>query len=263
MRMRLVGILPLPFSPFSSFRLTLTVSRNEADVSRLEGKVATAEDAARLDSNPPLAQLNSLMQDLKDVGKGESVVYWMRMEDMRCEPVMLSITIQLIKPTRIVEDNTAFARAGKKARELGVPLLVLFVLSPGDYKIHDRSTRKIDFTLRNLRYLKVITSILPALTDTLILRQAKLREMNIPLHIQSFEKRLGIPRKLINDVFPDLKANHVYLNMEYEVDELRRDIATVKYGKEKGIQVVCLHDRLVLPPGKVLSQKGKPISIFR
>jgi len=54
-----------------------------------------------------------------------------------------------------VEDNTAFAAASKKAKEFGVPLLVLFVISIGDYKMHDRSTRKIDFTLRNLRWLKV------------------------------------------------------------------------------------------------------------
>lgn len=53
------------------------------------------------------------------------------------------------------------------------------------------------------------------------------------------------------------------MNIEYEVDELRRDIATVKLGAEKGVDVVCLHDRLVVPPGKVKSQQGKPMSVFR
>jgi deoxyribodipyrimidine photo-lyase len=55
----------------------------------------------------------------------------------------------------------------------------------------------------------------------------------------------------------------VYINMEYEVDELRRDIACVKLGREKGVDVVALHDRLVLPPGKVLSKQGKSMSVFR
>lgn len=55
----------------------------------------------------------------------------------------------------IVEDNTALALASAKAEELGLPLVWLFVLSPGDYKWHDRSTKKIDFMLRNLRVLKV------------------------------------------------------------------------------------------------------------
>jgi deoxyribodipyrimidine photo-lyase len=56
---------------------------------------------------------------------------------------------------RTVEDNTALAHASAKAKELDIPLAVLFVLSPGDYKIHDRSTRRIDFVLRNLRNLAV------------------------------------------------------------------------------------------------------------
>lgn len=47
------------------------------------------------------------------------------------------------------------AQASEKAKELGVPLIALFVISPGDYRMHDRSTRRIDFMLRNLRYLKV------------------------------------------------------------------------------------------------------------
>lgn len=54
-----------------------------------------------------------------------------------------------------VEDNTALAQASQKAQELGLPLVWLFVLSPGDYKMHDRSPKRIDFMLRNLRYLRV------------------------------------------------------------------------------------------------------------
>jgi deoxyribodipyrimidine photo-lyase len=33
--------------------------------------------------------------------------------------------------------------------------VVLFLLSPHDYAAHDRSARRIDFTLRNLAKLKV------------------------------------------------------------------------------------------------------------
>lgn len=58
-------------------------------------------------------------------------------------------------------------------------------------------------------------------------------------------------------------ANRVFANIEYEVDELRRDIATVKVGREKGIEVTCVHDRLVVPPGKIKSQKGTPLAVFR
>lgn len=49
--------------------------------------MATAEDAARVDENPPLDILMDMQKskDKKEAAKGESVVYWMRMEDLRCE----------------------------------------------------------------------------------------------------------------------------------------------------------------------------------
>lgn len=54
-----------------------------------------------------------------------------------------------------MEDNTALYQASQCAQKLEVPVIALFVLSPGDYKWHDRSSKRIDFVLRNLRYLKV------------------------------------------------------------------------------------------------------------
>jgi deoxyribodipyrimidine photo-lyase len=68
---------------------------------------------------------------------------------------------------------------------------------------------------------------------------------------------------VVEEICPELRSNHVFMNIEYEVDELRRDIATVKKGQAKGVEVVCLHDRLVVPPGKVLSKQGKPMSVYR
>ena len=55
----------------------------------------------------------------------------------------------------VVEDNTALSLASKKAQELKIPLIIVFVFSPGDYKIHDLSPRRVDFVLRNLRNLAV------------------------------------------------------------------------------------------------------------
>lgn len=144
-----------------------------------------------------------------------------------------------------MEDNTALAAASAKAKCLGVPLIWLVVLSPGDYKWHDRAPRRIDFLLRNLRYLK-----------------PQFDELNIPLVIESYDKRLSIPRRIVTEIMPSLKANHLYGNIEYQVDELRRDIATTKLGREKGMDVVFVHDRLVVPPGKITSQAGKPMSVF-
>ena len=55
----------------------------------------------------------------------------------------------------LVVDNRALAKASSQAMESGVPLVVIFVLSPQDYIAHDRSKRRIDFTLRNLSTIRV------------------------------------------------------------------------------------------------------------
>lgn len=54
-----------------------------------------------------------------------------------------------------VVDNRALALASKHAVAYSIPLLVLFLISPQDYVAHDRSPRRIDFALRNLRILQV------------------------------------------------------------------------------------------------------------
>ncbi|WVQ86256.1 hypothetical protein IAT38_008424 [Cryptococcus sp. DSM 104549] len=206
-------------------------SKKHKNAYEIKGRIATVEDSSRADEDPPLNQLLALTEKLekegKKVEKGESVVYWMRMEDVR------------------VEDNTALYKASQLAQELKLPLVVLFVLSPGDYDWHDRSPRRIDFVLRNLRSV-----------------QAKLQELNIPLTIKSYPKRLSIPRHIITDILPSLSATHLFANIEYEVDELRRDVKVVQLGYEKGVEVKLFHDRLAVPPGKVLSKAGKPMSVY-
>lgn len=48
------------------------------------GKLATPEAAARVDADPPFAKLlRALQANVKNLPKGQAVVYWMRMEDMR------------------------------------------------------------------------------------------------------------------------------------------------------------------------------------
>lgn len=54
-----------------------------------------------------------------------------------------------------VRDNRALSQASAEAVKAGVPLIVLFIISPQDYAAHDRSARRVDFTLRNLSHIKV------------------------------------------------------------------------------------------------------------
>lgn len=131
--------------------------------SRLErplsiGNVASPEAAAVADAEPPLTKfLQALDVTTVPQRSGDAVVYWMRMEDMRSLPFFphALFSPHHLSSFILVYDNRALAQASAQAIEDHVPLLVLFVLSPQDFVAHDRSPRRIDFTLRNLCILRV------------------------------------------------------------------------------------------------------------
>ncbi|KAI9001086.1 DNA photolyase, FAD-binding/Cryptochrome [Trametes punicea] len=217
-----------PRSPQSPPSDSPALKKSRADAKFLPNKIATAENAAKADASPPLLQLlDSIKTGVRKPAKGDSVVYWMRMEDMR------------------LRDNRALARASAQAQKDGVPLLVLFVLSPQDYVAHDRSARRIDFTLRNLQCIK-----------------ADLTKLNIPLYTVSHTPRVGIP-SFVHDLLLQWNASHVFGNIEYEVDELRRDIALCQIAKKHG-RIACtfLHDKCIVPPGDVRTKDGRGYTVY-
>ena len=60
------------------------VKRERKDTMNMYNKIATFENAKAVDENPPLdILLNAVKDGIKKPKKGGSVVYWMRMEDMR------------------------------------------------------------------------------------------------------------------------------------------------------------------------------------
>jgi len=125
-------------------------------------KVASQEASAAADANTPFYQLKmALERRLQSPQKGDCVVYWMRMSDLRSNQLNYIFFSKSSSDCLLLAvDNKALNRASKQARQDGIPLLVLFVISPQDYIAHDRSARKIDFTLRNLAVLKVGTIFL-------------------------------------------------------------------------------------------------------
>ena len=62
------------------------MKKTRRDTKFLPNKIATAENAAKVDAHPPLLKLLDAVRDHgtnADVAKGDCVVYWMRMEDLR------------------------------------------------------------------------------------------------------------------------------------------------------------------------------------
>ncbi|KAK4053635.1 DNA photolyase phr1 [Microbotryomycetes sp. JL221] len=161
------------------------------------------------------------------------VVYWMRNKDMR------------------ITDNRALSHASGFAQKHKLPLVVLYVISPGDFKSHDRAPRRIDFMLRQLQVL-----------------QPHLDSMNIPLYTVSWEPRKQIPTKML-ELMQEWDAAALFGNIEHEVDELGRDIEIITKTSEarqkkrgwRG-EVAFMADMCVVPPGKVLTKQGKPYSVY-
>ncbi|KAI0771551.1 DNA photolyase, FAD-binding/Cryptochrome [Trametes elegans] len=204
------------------------MKKSRDDAKFLPNKIATAENAAKADASPPLLQLlDAVAVGVQKPAKGECVVYWMRMEDMR------------------IRDNRALALASAQAQKDGIPLVALFVLSAQDYIAHDRSARRVDFTLRNLEQIR-----------------ADLNKLNIPLYTVSHKTRTKLPG-FVHDLLLQWNASHVFGNMEYEVDELRRDLAVCQIAQKQG-RIACtfVHDKCIVPPGDVRTKDGRGYTVY-
>ncbi|EIW82091.1 hypothetical protein CONPUDRAFT_53990 [Coniophora puteana RWD-64-598 SS2] len=190
-------------------------------------KIATPESGAAAQQNLPYIQLvDELKQPVKNPKKGRSVVHWMRMCDLR------------------LVDNRALSRASIEAKENNIPLVILFVVSPQDYIAHDRSARRIDFTLRNLEVLKT-----------------SLNEMNIPLYAITHSPRTSLPERVISFV-QSVDATCLFANMEYEVDELRRDIKVCQLAKTNNIKTTFFHDKCIAEPGLCMTKDGRAYTVY-
>ncbi|KAH7273455.1 DNA photolyase, FAD-binding/Cryptochrome [Fusarium solani] len=158
--------------------------------------------------------------DVKD-----AVVHWFKM-DLR------------------ISDNKALALASDKAKQAGVPLIAMFIVSPQDYEAHLRAPVRVDFMLRTLAVLK-----------------EDLAKLDIPLYVETVERRRSIPDRIL-ELMDEWGASHMYANMEYEVDELRREAAMVRDFAENGKAFEVVHDTCVVPPGQLQTGAGKQYAVY-
>ncbi|KZV76131.1 hypothetical protein PENSPDRAFT_741498 [Peniophora sp. CONT] len=215
-----------PASP-STERQGSPSKKPKSDAHFVHNKIALADAAANAEKDPPFKKLMEAVEHTaKSPKKGECVVYWMKMEDIR------------------VYDNRALAAASEQAQKDGISLVVLFTISPQDYVAHDRSPRRIDFMLRNLRDVK-----------------AKFSALNIPLAVITHSPRRTIPERIMSFVM-EVGATHLVGTIEYAVDELRRDIKICELAKDANICVNFVHDKLIIEPGTLFTKQGKPYTVY-
>ncbi|CAG8320176.1 unnamed protein product [Penicillium nalgiovense] len=159
------------------------------------------------------------------INVGSAVVHWFK-SDLR------------------LHDSRALYAAYQFAKEHQIPLIGLYIVSPEDWTAHLTSPARVDFTLRTLKRL-----------------QQDLAELDIPLHMETQEKRRAIPKRVV-ELCQKWGAKSLYANIEYEVDELRREAKLVRLCADNDVSFTPSHDTCVVTPGALASQQGKQYSVY-
>lgn len=142
------------------------------------------------------------------------------------------------------KDNHALHLASEKATSKGVPLICIYIVSPQDFEAHLTAPVRVDFILRTLEVLK-----------------AGLAKQDIPLYVETVERRKKIPGRIL-ELLEEWSASHLFTNAEYEVDELRREAKLVRECLRKGIAVDVVADTCVVSPGELSSGTGKQYAVY-
>jgi deoxyribodipyrimidine photo-lyase len=143
-----------------------------------------------------------------------------------------------------VRDNTGLSLASATAQKKGVGVIGVWIMSPQDWEAHLVSPAKCDFELRSLKVLK-----------------DELGQLDIPLHIEVVENKKNVPKTLV-DLAEKWGVKDVFCNLEYEIDELRREEKLVNMMLDKGIGFYPQHDDCVVMPGSLQTGSGRQYAVY-
>ncbi|KAI1496864.1 deoxyribodipyrimidine photo-lyase [Biscogniauxia marginata] len=141
-------------------------------------------------------------------------------------------------------DNRALWEASEKARGANVPLICMYIVSPEDFEAHLTAPIRVDFIMRTLAVLK-----------------KDLAALDIPLYVETVERRREIPERIV-DFMEEWGASHLFANIEYEVDELRREAKMVRMCADRGLTMEAFHDTCVVAPGALKTGAGKQYAVY-
>jgi deoxyribodipyrimidine photo-lyase len=120
----------------------------------------------------------------------------------------------------------------------------LVILSPEQWALHDDADIKIDFYLRQLAAL-----------------QLELQQLNIPLIILTIQLWKDIPEAM-NQICTELNIQTVHANIEFGVNELKRDFELQQLLEKNNIAVELYHDRTLFPVGTIRNTFALPYKVF-
>ncbi|KAI9760119.1 MAG: hypothetical protein M4579_001839 [Chaenotheca gracillima] len=177
----------------------------------------------------PIEELNSAVEDTEgpreDIKVKDAVIHWYKC-DLR------------------IQDNKGLHLAAQKAKEANVPLICMYIVSPQDFQAHATAPVRVDFILRTLEVLK-----------------EDLAKLDIPLYVETVAKRKTVPDRILK-LAQEWGASHIYANVEYEVDELRREASLTRKCLDSGIAFNAVPDTCVVAPGELSSQQGRQYAVY-
>lgn len=140
-----------------------------------------------------------------------------------------------------IDDNLALFQASQDCRD---GLVAIYYVPTKTWKSHGTAGCKVNFILAHLETLA-----------------PQLEKLNIPLIVAKVGTFTDCVEHL--DAFMDKHEIHaVYLNRQYELDERRRDELLEQTLKTKGRKLVAFDDTVLAPPGKILTPKLLPYTVF-
>ncbi|ERS98559.1 hypothetical protein HMPREF1624_05344 [Sporothrix schenckii ATCC 58251] len=160
-------------------------------------------------------------------------------------PSRTSSVVHWFKSDLRLHDNRALHAAATLARDNKAPLICLYVVSPQDWEAHSTAPVRVDLVLRTLAVLK-----------------RDLAQRNMPLWIETVDDRRQVPRRILARMGA-WGARHLFANLEYEPDELRREARLLRMAAAEGRSVAVVHDTCVVPPGQLVSgSSGRTYAVY-
>ncbi len=138
-----------------------------------------------------------------------------------------------------VADNPALIAASERGSVVGC-----FVVSEAQWREHDVGDRRIAFLGRSVNALS-----------------RELAQLGIPLEIVNAPRFSDVPDQLLK-VAKRFEARRLVMNAEYPLNEMRRDEQVRQTMSAEGVELICTHGGVTMPPGAVRTKQGTPYSVF-
>ncbi|KAH3680308.1 hypothetical protein WICMUC_000375 [Wickerhamomyces mucosus] len=142
-----------------------------------------------------------------------------------------------------IHDNIALINSINLAKKFDKKLLTIYIFNEIELKAHFDSSIKLDFIKKSLNKLR-----------------KDLNELNIPLKIITLTKLgnfLTFNDWLIELVQSKLNSSLISINLQYEYDELNRDIKLIE-----SLNILSFHEQCIIKPFQLQTGKGSQYSKF-